>query len=55
MMYNVPAYAEALRYWVAREVDGELWFYGAWDTFNRAAEAADEVDGVVRVNPAMEG
>ena len=44
---NVPAYAYEHAYWVAREVEGSLWFYGAYDTADRAREVALMVGGVV--------
>lgn len=44
---NLPAYAEGKRYIVARNLDGELWFWGAWDDEAKARQAAVEIDGVV--------
>lgn len=44
---NVPAYAYEYAYWVAREVEGSLWFYGAYDTADRAHDVAVTVGGVV--------
>lgn len=44
---NVPAYAHEHAYWVARKVEGLLWFYGAYDTADRARDVAVMVDGVV--------
>ncbi len=49
---NVPAYAATRRWWVVREADGALWFYGAYDTAERAREVADMVDGLPVENPA---
>lgn len=44
---NVPGYAyNGHPYWVVREVDGEYWFYGAYDTLVRAREVAAMVDGL---------
>ena len=40
---NVPEYAHHHRYWVVRAVNGELWFYGAWDDEDRANEVAAEL------------
>jgi len=47
---NVPAYA--LRgdrpHWVARMVDGELWFWGAyWDKGDAVEAALNIIDSVV--------
>ena len=44
---NVPAYAYEHAYWVAREVEGSLWFYGAYDTADRAHDVAMMMGGVV--------
>ena len=44
---NKPAYAHQYEYIVARLVDGELWFYGAWNDKAEADEVAHEVDGLV--------
>lgn len=44
---NVPTYAKEYNYMVTRECDGELWFYGAYETKERATEVAIEVHGVV--------
>ena len=46
---NLPADFDKYGYIVARAVDGELWFYGAW-YIGQGAEAqaqAREVDGVM--------
>lgn len=44
---NMPAYADEYRYIVARECDGDLWFYGAYETEDRAYGVARQVRGVV--------
>ena len=44
---NLPAYALNHPYIVARDVDGEYWFWGAYDTCEEAGRAAYEVDGDV--------
>ena len=46
-VYNVPTYAKEYNYMVARECDGKLWFYGAYETKERATEVAIEVRGIV--------
>ncbi len=46
MVNNVPSYAWEIRCWVVREVDGELWFYGAYNE-SQAEEVAAMVDGWV--------
>ena len=48
---NVPEYAANYMYWVVRAVNGELWFYGAWNDENRANEVAAELfNGAIVVN-----
>ena len=47
MIKNLPAYANDYRYIVVRRVDGDLWFYGAWNELNRAIEVAIEIRGEV--------
>lgn len=45
---NMPATA---RTWiVAREVDGELWYYGSWEEKEKAQEVAYDVGGVMVEN-----
>lgn len=48
---NVPAYVTEKPFIVARNIDGSLWFYGAYDTAGKANEVAVEVDGIVIDNP----
>ena len=50
MINNLPAYANGCKYIVARRVDGELWFWGAWNDRNKANEVATEIDGEVVTN-----
>ena len=33
---NVPNYAKSKEWFVVREVDGELWFYGAYSDYSVA-------------------
>ena len=47
---NVPEYAAQYRYIVARLVDGDLWFWGAYGTMERATEAAESIDGLIVIN-----
>ena len=44
---NLPAYADNYKFVVARRIDGELWFWGAWNDRNKANEAAREIGGMV--------
>lgn len=47
---NIPEYAKEKKYVVMRSVDGELYFWGAWDERERANEVANEINGVVISN-----
>lgn len=48
---NFPEYAKEYKYIVVQRIDGELWFWGAWDDRNKANEAALELgNGVVIEN-----
>ena len=46
---NLPEYTSQYKYFVCREVDGELWFFGAWRINQKeaAARQAAEIDGIV--------
>ena len=44
---NLPTYATEYKYLVAREIDGELWFYGAYNEGSRAERAAVECNGEI--------
>ena len=48
---NLSSYAINYKYIVASDVDGDLWFYGAWNDENRAYEVARNIRGVVVKNP----
>lgn len=47
MINNMPAYAVNYRFIVYRVVDGEKWFYGAYNDYMRAHEVAAMIDGYV--------
>lgn len=40
---NCPDYAKHYKYIVARDVDGEIWFYGAWNDEKEANRVAKEL------------
>lgn len=44
---NMPATADNYKYIIVREVDGEMWYYGADNDRNRANEVALAVGGIV--------
>lgn len=50
MINNLPTYANDYDYLVVRRVDGELWFWGAWDDRNEANRVAIEIGGEVVIN-----
>lgn len=37
---NIPAGAVSRKYVVARYVDGEFWYWGSWDSIDKATEVA---------------
>lgn len=48
MINNVPEYAvNKSGYLLAREVDGEFWFYGLYDTQMQAINAQKKVGGAI--------
>lgn len=47
MINNLPAYAANYRFIVYRVVDGEKWFYGAYNDAQWAREVAAMVEGYV--------
>lgn len=47
---NVPDWAEASDYIVARAVNGELWFYGAYTTKERASEVMEELGNAIVIH-----
>ena len=51
MINNLPTYANEYKYIVARRVDGELWFWVAWNDRDKANDGAEELgNGVILVN-----
>jgi len=47
---NLPATATQYAYIIVREVEGDLWYYGADNNRDRANEVALAVGGIVLVN-----
>ena len=47
MIKNCPAYAKEYKFVVVRIVDGEMWFWGAYNDYDRAKKVADSIDGVI--------
>ena len=44
---NLPTYANEYKYIVVREIDGEWWFYGAYNEGSKAEHAAVECNGEI--------
>lgn len=42
---NLPKYVTEYNYVVARVTNGELWFYGAFNSLEKAYDAVEEVNG----------
>ena len=47
MINNLPESAKTKKCIVARRVNGELWYWGAWDDADTANEVALEIGGVM--------
>lgn len=43
-IYNIPEYAYNYPHWVINNIDGELWFYGAYNDLYQAKRAVREVN-----------
>lgn len=55
MMHNMPNYANDYEFVVARFVDGEYWFWGAYANGWEADKAASAIGGVVFHNVRIQG
>lgn len=51
---NKPEYTDKYRYIVARDVDGQLWFWGAYNDPFKALKAAEEINGIIIRNEEKE-
>lgn len=47
MINNLPKNYTDYKYVVYREVDGENWFWGMWNDFKLAQDAAKDIDGYI--------
>ena len=54
-MHNRPDYADDYEFVVARECDGEYWFWGAYENGFTAEKAAREIGGVIFHNLRIQG
>ena len=55
MIKNMPAYADHYEFVVAREVDGDYWFFGAYSTREKALQVAWDEDGEIFHNEGIQG
>ena len=47
IIYNLPEWARKKRFIVFRLVEGDAWFFDAWDAYEKALKQAVEIDGQV--------
>lgn len=47
---NMPKYAEAQGYIVANAIDGQLWFYGSYDSCEKAIQISKQMESSVVIN-----
>lgn len=47
---NMPKYAEARGYIVANAIDGQLWFYGRYDSCEKAIQISEQMENYVVIN-----
>lgn len=52
---NMSEYGRGKKFIVFREHDGENWYYGAWDDFDKALNEAVEIGGQVVPVDMVEG
>lgn len=54
-LINAPDYASHYEFVVAREIDGDYWFWGAYSDGFKATQVAYEVSGIVIHNVRIQG
>lgn len=54
-LMNMPEYANDYEFVVAREIDGDYWFWGAYENGFKADQIAYEIGGVVIHNVRIQG
>ena len=47
---NAKKYAEAPGYIVANAIDGQLWFYGRYDSCEKAIQISEQMENSVVIN-----
>ena len=55
VIHNLPEYANHYEFIVARKVDNEFWFYGAYKNGFKAEDIALEIGGVIFHNVRIQG
>lgn len=54
-LVNAPEYASHYEFVVAREIDGDYWFWGAYADGFKADQIAHEIDGIIIHNVRIQG
>ena len=54
-LMNMPEYANDYEFVIAREVDGDYWFWGAYEDGFKADRIANEIGGVVIHDVRIQG
>ena len=54
-LINAPEYADHYEFVVARKIDGDLWFWGAYSNGFKADAVAREVGGIIIHNVRIQG
>ena len=54
-LINAPEYASHYEFVVAREIDDDLWFWGAYTDGFKAEQVAIEIGGVIIHNVRIQG
>lgn len=54
-LMNMPEYANDYEFVVAREIDGDFWFWGAYENGFKADQIAHEIGGVVIHDVRIQG
>lgn len=52
---NMPTYANDYEFIVCREVDGALWFFGAYSDGFKADQVATEIGGIILHDVRIQG
>lgn len=55
VVLNMPEYANDYEFVVAREVDGDYWYWGAYSDGFKAEKAAVEIGGFIIHNVRIQG